>query len=180
MPTAAAMRLPARPRARAALLAAAVFALGLPQQVHAPGSATRDAQVLFARWMRLDAPSADDAAVAATELARQRERLAAAFAHAVERGPSAEQLEFAFRRSARVTAIARLQTSHTALRRIADEIAQRRQVDRFVRQYRARALLGLALLGDARALERIARHARDRADPLAPEARAALRIVQAN
>lgn len=43
-----------------------------------------------------------------------------------------------------------------------------------------RALLGLALLGDAAALARIGQHASDRDDPLAPEARAALRIVQAN
>lgn len=169
------------PRARAALLAgAAVLALGLPYEAQAPGSAVHDAQVLFTRWMRLDAPTADDAAVAAAELAQRREWLAAAFALAVERGPSAEELEFASSRPARAAALARPQTADAAVRRMADEIAQRRQVDRAVRQYRARALLGLALLGDARALERIARHADDRDDPLAHEARAALRIVQAN
>lgn len=139
-----------------------------------------DAQVLFTGWMRLAAPAADDAAVAAAELTHRREWLAAAFTHAVEHGPAAEQLEFALSHSARVAAIARPRTSDAAVRRMADEIAQRRQVDRAVREYLARALLGLALLGDARALARIARHAGDRDDPLAPDARAALRVVQAN
>lgn len=176
----AATRLPERPRAGAALFAAAVFALGLPQEARAPGSASHDAQVLFTRWMRLDMPSADDAAVAAAELAQQRERLAVAFARAVDAGPQADEVEFALRRSARGTAAARPAAGNNVLRRIADHIAQRQQVDRVVRQYRARALLGLALLGDASALERIARHAGDRDDPLAAEARAALRVLQAN
>jgi hypothetical protein len=177
----AALRAETYPHARAALFAVtAVFALGLPREASAPGSALHDAQVLFTRWMRLAAPTADDAAVAAAELAQEREWLAAAFANAVEQGPSAEELEFALSRSARVAAIARPGAADAALRRMADEIAHRRQVDRAVREYRARALLGLALLGDARALARIARHAGDRDDPLAPEARAALRVVQAN
>lgn len=181
MPADAALRLNACPHARAALLAAAaVLALGLPQQARAPGSALHDAQVLFTRWMRLAAPTADDAAVAAAEMAQRREWLAAAFARAVERGPSAEELEFALSGSAPVAAVARPPTTDAAVRRMADEIARRRQVDRAVREYRARALLGLALLGDTRALARIARHAGDRDDPLAPEARAALRVVQAN
>jgi hypothetical protein len=180
MPADAVTRLPVRPRAGAALLAAAVFALGLPQEARAPGSAAHDAQVLFTRWMRLDTPSADDAAVAAAELAQRREWLAAALARAVDAGPPPEELEFALRRSVRGTAAARPAAGDSVLRRIADQIAHRQQVERAVRQYRAHALLGLALLGDARALERIARHAGDRDDPLAPEARAVLRVLQAN
>lgn len=166
--------------ARAALFAAAVFSLGVPQQVAAPGSASHDAQVAFTRWMRLDATSGDDVTIAAAELAQRRERLAEAFARAVENGPSADELEFALNRSAQVGPIARTAAADAALRRMAAEIVHRQRVELAIRAYRARALLGLALLGDAAAIERIARHADDRDDPLASEARAALRVLQAN
>lgn len=181
MSAATGLRLDVRARLRTAPLAAAiVLALGAPVPAQAPGSAAHDAQVLFVRWMQLDTPTAGDAEFAAVELAQRREWLLAALTHAVERGPSAQELEFALRRSARVVAVARLPSTDAAVRRMADEVAQRRQVDRAVAEYRARALLGLALLGDGRALARIARHAEDRDDPLAPAARAALRVVQAN
>ncbi|MFZ5541117.1 MAG: hypothetical protein ACOY5V_15400 [Pseudomonadota bacterium] len=181
MPARFALRHNVRPRARLALLAAAaVCALGVPQPASAPDSAAHDAQALFTRWMRLDAPAGDAAVVAAAELAQRREWLAAAFAHAVEAGPSAEELEFALTRRAPAGPITQTAAADAALRRMAAEVAHRRQVERAVRHYRARALLGLALLGDAAALARIGQHASDRDDPLAPEARAALRIVQAN
>lgn len=166
--------------ARAALLAAAVLSLGVPQQAAAPESASHDAQVLFTRWMRFDATAGDDVSIAAAELAQRREWLAMAFARAVEAGPSADELEFALNRSPQVGPIAQTAAADAALRRMAAEIAHRQRVDLAIRAYRARALLGLALLGDATAIERIARHAGDRDDPLGPEARAALRVVQAN
>jgi len=175
--------------ARGALLAV-VFALACgaahaqPRYGLAP-----DADAVFGRWLASTC-IADEERALVEEMRRFAPELAAAFRRAIAEGPpAADVARVRAEAEARYAARAKFPLDEYRItgvnredldrfRRVSGAQYVDDQVRRYVLGYRANAVAGLGVVGGAEARALLTRIARNRADPLAPAAREALKVMQ--